>query len=465
MDLLSLREHYARTLLIHYRWDVAKVFEVYGNEGKDCLYKDACVMVHDDGDISSMPSTSAILCEICMEEVPFYKTTTMDCGHCFCNDCWREHFVVKINEGQGRRISCMAYKCDVICDEDKIRNSIRELDPALAKKFDQYLLESYIEDNKRVKWCPSVPHCGNAIRIENDDELCEVECVCGVQFCFSCSSEAHSPCSCEMWELWTMKNKDESETVNWLIANTRNCPKCLKPAEKNGGCNLVRCICKQAYCWKCGGATGTRHTWDSIEGHTCGRFMEDYLANKEHRRAKHWRYMHYYNHYKAHTDSLAAELSLKGKLQEKISKLTTAQPEIKDYTWVTNGANRLFRSRRLLSYSYPFAYYMFNDTFLSKEMTEENRTIKRNLFEDKQQQLEGNIEKLSHFLEKLFDEDSKDEVMESRQKIVTLSKITNVLCKNLYDCIDNDILLHLTTIINIAPYKSKGLDKAVELRQ
>lgn len=159
---------------------------------------------------------------------------------------WTEHFMVKINEGQSRRIRCMAHKCNAICDEAVVRNLVSKRHPDMAEKFERFLLESYIEDNKRVKWCPSTPHCGNAIRIE-DDEFCEVECSCGKQFCFSCLSEAHSPCSCLMWELWAKKCRDESETVNWITAHTKPCPKCHKPVEKNGGCNLVSCICGQAF--------------------------------------------------------------------------------------------------------------------------------------------------------------------------------------------------------------------------
>lgn len=465
MDLLTLREHHARTLLIHHRWDVDKVIQVYVEKGKERLYAEACVMIHDDDDnLSSRHRSSIAFCEICLEEVPFYKMTTMDCGHYFCNICWTEHFVVKINEGQSRRISCMASKCSVVCDEDKIRNYVSRKDPYLAEKFDRYLLESYIEDNKRVKWCPSVPHCGNAIRIEYD-EFCEVECVCGVQFCFSCCSEAHSPCSCQMWELWTKKCRDESETINWITVNTKNCPKCLKPVEKNGGCNLVRCICGQYFCWLCGGATGSAHTWESIAGHTCGRFKEEHIANAKRAKSEIIRYTHYHNRYKAHMDSLKAEITMKENLENKIKKMEDKKLEIENYDWVRNGAERLFRSRRVLAYSYPFAYYMFNDAFLSEELTSEERNIKQNLFEDQQQQLEGHIEKLSLLLEEEFGECPLEEVKASRMRIITLSKITDILCKNLYDCIDNEILLQLRTAINIAPYRSTGADKAVELDQ
>lgn len=104
------------------------------------------------------------------------------------------------------------------------------------------------------------------------------------------------------------------------------------------------------------------------------------------------------------------------------------QLEIKYFDWVKNGADRLFRSRRILSYSYAFAYFMFCDT---EEMTKEEKTIKQNLFEDQQQQFEGHIETLSLFLEEPFDGYTDEKLMEYRKKIVELSATTNVLCKNL----------------------------------
>lgn len=87
MELLSLKEKHARTLLIHYRWDVDKVSEVLVSKGQDWLYEEACVTVHDYRDSSSLPRSFVTTCEVCMEEVPSYKMTTMDCGHCFCNNC------------------------------------------------------------------------------------------------------------------------------------------------------------------------------------------------------------------------------------------------------------------------------------------------------------------------------------------------------------------------------------------
>ncbi|GAV71605.1 IBR domain-containing protein [Cephalotus follicularis] len=464
MDLLSLKEHNALALLIHYRWDVDKVLAVLVEKGKDELFAEACVTVveHDDSLSSGLSSTA--MCNICYEDVSVDDVTTMDCGHFFCNDCWTEHFIVKINEGQSRRIKCMEYKCNAICDVAKVRHLVYARDADLAKKFDRFILESYVEDNRRVKWCPSVPHCGNAIRIE-DDELCEVECACGLQFCFSCSSEAHSPCSCLIWELWSKKCQDESETVNWIAVHTKPCPKCHKLVEKNGGCNLVSCVCGQAFCWLCGCATGREHTWTNISNHSCGRYKEDHEKKAERALRNLQRYIHYHDRYKAHTDSLKLESMLKETVQGKISKLEERETIAKDFSWVTNGLYRLFRSRRILSYSYPFAYYMFGDDLLFKdEMTKEEREIKKNLFEDQQQQFEANVEKLSLFLEEHFDQYSEARVMELRMRVIALSVTTDKLCQNLYGCIETDLLGSLKRSVHkIAPYNSKGVEKASEL--
>ncbi|XP_051147151.1 probable E3 ubiquitin-protein ligase ARI1 isoform X2 [Andrographis paniculata] len=462
MELLSVREHHARTLLIHYRWDVEKLISVCVERGRSFMFSQAGVTV-EHIDLDPLESSSMVMCNICMDDIPAKDVTKMDCGHCFCNDCWTEHFIVKINEGQSKRITCMAHKCNAICDEAIVRKLVSVRHPNLAEKFDRFLLESYIEDNKMVKWCPSAPHCGNAIRVEND-EFCEVECSCGFQFCFSCSSEAHSPCSCMMWELWTKKCRDESETVNWITVHTKPCPKCHKPVEKNGGCNLVSCICGQAFCWLCGGATGRDHTWSHITNHSCGRYKEDSEQKAERAKRDLYRYMHYHSRYKAHTDSFKQENRLRETIKDKVSNLEKKESQLRDFSWVTSGLYRLFRSRRALSYSYPFAFYMFGDEIFKNEMTQEQSEIKQHLFEDQQQQLESNVEQLSKFLEEPFDEYSEERIMHIRMQVINLTVITDNLCKKMYECIENDLLGSLQYSIHIiAPYQSKGIEKAEEL--
>lgn len=87
--MLSIREHNARTLLIHYRWDVEKLLAVLVENGKSRLFASAGVSVvegeHTGTSVLSLSSTS--MCEICIEELAVDKMTKMECGHGFCNDC------------------------------------------------------------------------------------------------------------------------------------------------------------------------------------------------------------------------------------------------------------------------------------------------------------------------------------------------------------------------------------------
>lgn len=141
--------------------------------------------------------------------------------------------------------------------------------------------------------------------------------------------------------------------------------------------------------------------------------------------------MHYHNRYKAHTDSFKLESKLKETIQEKVSNLEERDSQLRDFSWVNNGLYRLFRSRRVLSYSYPFAFYMFGDELFKDEMTNEEREIKQHLFEDQQQQLEENVEKLSKFLEAQFDQYEEKKIEKVRMQVINLSAVTDTLCQKM----------------------------------
>ena len=180
--------------------------------------------------------------------------------------------------------------------------------------------------------------------------------------------------------------------------------------------------------WLCGAATGRDHTWTSIVGHSCNRFIDDELKKTELAKKNHYRFVHYHNRYRAHTDSLNQESNLKNALLKKIKVSENKESKIKDYSWVLNGMIRLFRARRVLSYSYPFAFYMFGVELFKDELSDKEREMKRYLFEDQQQQLETNVERLSGFLEKDFQSFTDEEVYETKMRVLDLSRIVDFLC-------------------------------------
>lgn len=64
-----------------------------------------------------------------------------------------------------------------------------------------------------------------------------VVCKCGHVFCFECGENWHDPVLCRFLKKWIKKCDDDSETSNWIAANTKECPKCNVTIEKDGGCN------------------------------------------------------------------------------------------------------------------------------------------------------------------------------------------------------------------------------------
>lgn len=162
------------------------------------------------------------------------------------------------------------------------------------------------------------------------------------------------------------------------------------------------------------------------------RYKDDYHAvGTEQARTELLRYIHYHNHFKAHIDSLEAESKLKKITQNKISHLAAKKTKATCFAWLNIGLYRLFRSRWILSYSYPLGYYMFGNGLLKDEMPKNVREMKQNLFENQQEQLELIVEQLSMSLELPFHEYDENKFAETKIRIIDLSSIADKCCKQL----------------------------------
>ena len=230
-----------------------------------------------------------------------------------------------------------------------------------------------------------------------------VRCHCGLTFCFSCKQDDHVPALCDHMRDWAKKEKDDSETANWITANTKDCPKCKSPIEKNGGCNHMTCRpaaggCGHEFCWLCFG------DW---RGHTsCGRYDESKAQGASAARESLQRYMHYWTRFSAHRESEKLEEKLRAaalRRQEaavlRLSDATAggggggAKPATgkeaytaQDWDFVQHATDTLIRCRRVLKHTYVLAFYMKGGP-------------EKNLFEFAQGELEHAVEELSHMLE------------------------------------------------------------------
>ena len=105
-ELLSLSESSARILLIHNRWDVSRILELFDRKGKEQLFLEAGLVLDDNdnnsnsnsnnNNDSSFPALSQITCNVCFDDFSKDEFSIMSCGHYYCNNCkffilWQYH--------------------------------------------------------------------------------------------------------------------------------------------------------------------------------------------------------------------------------------------------------------------------------------------------------------------------------------------------------------------------------------
>eukprot|EP00761_Pharyngomonas_kirbyi_P012973 gb/GECH01013000.1/.p1 GENE.gb/GECH01013000.1/~~gb/GECH01013000.1/.p1 ORF type:complete len:601 (+),score=131.01 gb/GECH01013000.1/:1-1803(+) len=431
-EVLGIRVENARILLREYKWNTEYVVNRFFEFGKEKVFKDVGLSPpQDDKD-----EEGEFECPGCFDDVSIQDTTTLGCGHRFCNDCWEMYIKTKVNDGQAKKILCMGYKCNKHVDETIVG---KFADPKIYEKYKEKVIESFIEDNHQMSWCPSAPHCGRAIECKAPpNSIVEIVCPCKHKFCFQCLKEPHLPATCEMLKKWLKKCQDDSETFNWLNANTKDCPKCGKAIEKNGGCNHMTCSCGHHFCWLCLG--GFDHKTYS---HNCGRYKED--SDTENARESLQRYLHYFERYNGHMNSKRLENKTKKTMDSKIHKIYKMRPGSAwvEVQWMENAMHTLFDCRHILQYSYVFGYYMFDAAETTqfkfcRPLQKKEIRIYQNLFEDHQEQLENTTEKLSALLESPVDKLCYDDDLKSN--VIGTTTLASSYMRGLLDVINNDMM-------------------------
>ncbi|XP_037798012.1 ankyrin repeat and IBR domain-containing protein 1-like isoform X1 [Penaeus monodon] len=379
-------------------------------------------------------------CDICLGEMRIWELgehVGTSCEHQFCATCWERYLTLKIQEGGAHHILCPAVRCNILVDVDFIEKMVS---PEMARKYLQFDIQAFVEKNKTIKWCPQ-PGCGRAVKFPEAELETQpfffpntkpppktshaVDCGNGHFFCWECLGEAHSPSGCEQWIEWQSKvaevkpeelriNSGETEDAAnflWLVTNSKPCPNCKSPIQKNEGCNHMKCSkCKFDFCWVC------LESWKKHSSATggyfrCNRFDAANKADEKlgvlmseatvrnHQMQELNRFIHYYTRFKNHQNSLKMEEPLLKTARDKMEVLATSLPSQeqqgqasveKGTRFVEEGVKELLKARRVLCGSYVYGYYLEDNGY--------NKTI----FEYMQNELEEVTEKLSEMVARQY---------------------------------------------------------------
>lgn len=435
--VLSIPREAACILLRRYNWSVNKVHEEWFAD-EERVRKTVGLL---DKSFLQPSNVKEVVCGICFDNYPSHVMVSAACGHPFCTTCWRAYISTSINDGPGCLVlRCPDPSCGAAIGQDMIDKLASDED---KKKYYRYLLRSYIEDNRKTKWCPA-PGCDGAIKYVLGSGSYDVTCSCAYSFCWNCTEEAHRPVDCETVAKWILKNSAESENMNWILANSKPCPKCKRPIEKNQGCMHMTCTppCKFEFCWLCLGAWSD-HGERTGGFYACNRYeaakQEGLYDEAERRRemAKNSleRYTHYYERWATNQSSRQKAQSDLLQMQavhlEKLSE-TQCQPE-SQLKFIIEAWQQIVECRRVLKWTYAYGFYL-----------PETEQAKRQFFEYLQGEAEAGLERLHQCAEKelqsyLSAEGPSKDFNDFRTKLAGLTSVTRNYFENLVRALENGL--------------------------
>ncbi|GMP54897.1 hypothetical protein CsSME_00019906 [Camellia sinensis var. sinensis] len=391
--VLSISEVAASILLRHYHWSVSNVHEAWFAD--EVRVRKTVGLV--EWPVVQYPNSKELTCGICFENHPLDRISTAACGHPFCSACWRAYMKTSIDGGPGcLMLRCPDPYCGAAISQDMINLLASDDD---KKKFARYLLRSYIEDNRKTKWCPA-PSCEYAIEFVAGTGGYDVACLCSYAFCWNCTEEAHRPVDCGTVAKWILKNSAESENMNWILANSKPCPKCKRPIEKNQGCMHMTCTppCKFEFCWLCvsawsdhGERTGGFYACNRYEAAKQEGAYDETERRREMAKNSLERYTHYYERWATNQSSRQKALADLHQMQsvhlEKLSD-KQSQPE-SQLKFIIEAWLQIVECRRVLKWTYAYGYYL-----------PWHEHAKRQFFEYLQGEAEAGLERLHQCAEK-----------------------------------------------------------------
>jgi len=260
----------ASILLRHFKFSRSNAVKVLRSDRdgtlKRCGIVARCHSKNAFSSEQSMPpdTTTKHTCGICFDDDFSAKEMfSLPCGHEFCSGCFRTYIEIQFDESPTAILDCTCPSAN--CHERVTEEEVAELTPNRLGTWENQRFASFIDLEPHHRWCPG-PDC-KMIGI-SDMASGTAKCVgCDTNFCFACGEQAHPPATCAEFERW---NKVFSSSQCWIAKNSKPCPGCNVPVEKDTGCNHMHCSrCDSHFCWVCLSFIGG---YGDLSTHICNKY-------------------------------------------------------------------------------------------------------------------------------------------------------------------------------------------------
>ena len=469
-EKLFLKREDAILVMIYYKWNLDKLDNWYNNPEENKVKAGIELSKKTKQKLDKKIPSNSKYCLICKEEEKNNNFRSLNCKHQFCINCWEEYLKEKLKYPlEALYANCPQNGCTCKVYENLYSEILKDENSKV--KLEKAKYKNFIDRNNDIKQCPN-EKCNLYIK-SNKHYAREIVCICGTSFCYKCSKESHSPCTCEMIQKWDeLKKKvkcltNEEKDFKWIEANTKECPNCHLIIEKSYGCNYMLCDtkaggCGTAFCYICG-EDWINHTKDHFH---CNKYKIEMekkrIANEElekmvnedliikefiydeddnlKKRIKYERYKFYYIRYRNYEKSIdECNKNLRENLNEKISLLEAIHNlDIFKLNFIINALETLIKAIKNLKNSYILGYFIKDND-------------KKDAFENYQGILEYNTENLYEILvyrnlNTFFELDSdnfKTLFSEYEKSVETFADIIEKYRKEFIDDIENKFNLDL----------------------
>jgi hypothetical protein len=299
----NMQNSHVERFLAHHKWHVSQAIKVFRKSPEEAFVK-AGVPLPSTSIPQKNGKMEERMCLICydddVEKDNWVKLS--GCIHGFCADCLRG-FVKDCAASKLASVSitCPHHECKVVMSQEDIDSLLLDI-PDVAARITEANNEQFVSSAHDVRFCTH-PGCPGIVKrfsqpfyTKNHIDVSLLNYVGGVctadpsnkpigdgctltyegvedleynncrsldqprkahRFCFACGEGVHWPVRCEQIEQWKQKMREEIGEVDedgendkdvndmaqklWLKANTRPCPQCNVPIEKNDGCNHMTC--------------------------------------------------------------------------------------------------------------------------------------------------------------------------------------------------------------------------------
>ncbi|KAK2989979.1 hypothetical protein RJ640_004142 [Escallonia rubra] len=264
--------------------------------------------------------------------------------------------------------------------------------------------------------------------------------MCLHSFCWNCTEEVHRSVDCDTRAKWIRKNSDESENMNWIIANLKPCPKCKRNIEKNKGCNHMTCgpPCLHQFCWICIGSWQNHNSSFWGNGYEEGVYKDETTMRRERAKESLDRYTHYFERWEANlTSTKKAATNLHQMRTTKIKEISEKFLKLEiELEYLVEAWVQIVECRQVLTWTYAYGYYLPADEPTKKE-----------LFEFLQRQAEAALERLHKCAEEevqanLMEKISATDIVgyaDFQRKLVHLTSVTRNHFEKLVTTLQNDL--------------------------